>query len=86
MTELTNFRKMKDAFFQDDPHSPLTSGQKESFSGLKYFPENPDLDLTVEVEEFPEKDLVQIQTNTGDVQEYERFGRFRFEVDGEAAA
>jgi uncharacterized protein (DUF1684 family) len=39
--------------------------------------------VTIEVEEFPEKDEVMMQTTTGDVQTYERFGRVRFSVDGQ---
>jgi hypothetical protein len=53
------------------------------FEGLNYFDENPVLRLTVVVDEFEDKKEIQIQTNTGDVQTYERFGRFSFEVDGE---
>lgn len=83
MSDLEAFRKMKDEFFRTSPHSPLTPEQKRRFRGLNYFPENPDLDLVVEVEEFPEKETIQMQTTTGDVQTYERFGRFRFTVEGQ---
>ena len=86
MNELERFRKNKDEFFRTDHHSPLTPEQKQNFSGLKYFPENPDLDLTVEVERFDKGDMVKIQTNTGDVQTYERFGRFEFVLEGEEAS
>lgn len=86
MSGLQTFRKHKDEFFLRDPHSPLTSEQKASFSGLNYFPENESLNLIVEIERFPEKENIEIQTNTGEVQEYERFGRFSFEVDGESAS
>ncbi len=85
MSELERFRKEKDAFFRNDPHSPLLPEQKAAFAGLRYFPENPDLELIVEVERFPQGEVIQIQTNTGDVQTYERLGRFSFEVDGEQA-
>jgi hypothetical protein len=80
-----HFRSQKDEFFRTDPHSPLTETQRQSFSGLRYFPEAPELNLTLEVEEFPEKERLEMQTTTGDVQTYERFGRFRFTVDGEGA-
>lgn len=85
MSELEQLRREKDQFFRTSPHSPLTPEQQRSFEGLKYFPENPGLDLTVGVEEFPEKEKIQMQTTTGDVQTYQRFGRFRFEVGGEEA-
>lgn len=86
MSMLTTFRKQKDDFFRYSPHSPLTSEQKESFQGLDYFPENPGLKLKLELEEFDEKQQVQMQTTTGDVQTYERFGRVHFEVEGESAS
>jgi uncharacterized protein len=82
MTSLNEFRKMKDDFFAQDGQSPLTPGQKKVFKGLRYFPPNPDLNLEVTVEEFPEKQQIEIQTSTGDVQVYERYGKFRFEVEG----
>lgn len=85
MSELEDFRRMKDEFFQGDHDSPLTHEQKHEFAGLSYFEENLELGLVVEVEALPEIEEVQIQTNTGDVQTYERFGRFNFTVEGEEA-
>ncbi len=86
MSDLQNFRKRKDELFLHDPCSPLTPQQKASFTGLSYFPENESLNLMLEIERFPEGKMVKIQTNTGDVQVYERFGRFSFEVDGESVS
>lgn len=85
MTELEEFRKEKDEFFAHHPQSPLTREQRKAFNGLNYFPEDESLRLEVQVEEFSQKDSVQMQTTTGDVQEYVRYGRFRFEVDGQSA-
>jgi uncharacterized protein (DUF1684 family) len=86
MSKLEHFRMQKDEFFRTAPLSPLPPDQKGSFEGLNYFPENPDLDLTVEMEPFEDVEAVQIQTNTGEVQRYERYGRFRFTVEGEEVA
>ena len=83
MTTLDDFRKAKDAFYATDPQSPLTPDQKREFKGLKYFPENPALRLELEVEEFPEKNTILMQTSTGDVQSHTRFGVIRFSVDGQ---
>jgi len=85
MTQLDNFRQLKDEFFGTDHHSPLTADQKQDFTGLNYFPENPDLDLLVDVKRFDEKEEIQMQTTTGHVQTYTRYGRFKFEVDGQTA-
>jgi uncharacterized protein (DUF1684 family) len=83
MSFLETFRHEKDEFLRHDPHSPLTPEQREGFAGLQYFSENPDLDLKLEIDEFPEKKTVTMQTTTGDVQDYVRYGRLRFNVDGE---
>ncbi len=86
MTDLENFRAEKDDFFGSHPQSPLTREQKMKFKGLNYFPESEALRLEVKVEEFPVKDAFEMQTSTGGVQHYERFGRFHFHVDGVEAA
>lgn len=85
MSDLEQFREQKDEFFRTSPHSPLTAEQQRSFAGLRYFPENPELDLRVEVEQFEQQDSVEMQTTTGGTQTYTRFGRFHFEVDGQSA-
>jgi len=83
MTELDAFRAEKDEFFGSHPQSPLTREQKQDFKGLNYFAENESLRLDVKVDEFPEKNIIQMQTSTGDVQAYTRYGRFKFNVDGQ---
>lgn len=83
MTELDAFRADKDEFFAAHPQSPLTREQKANFHGLSYFPENEKLRIEAQVEEFPVKDGVDMQTSTGGIQHYERFGRISFSVDGE---
>lgn len=85
MSELEQFRAEKDHFLAHHPQSPLTHAQKHAFEGLEYFPENPDLRLEVEVEESPEGERITMATSTGDYQDYERYGRFQFTVDGEEA-
>ena len=82
MDELTDFRRGKDEFFAEHPQSPLTPRQRKAFTGLKYFEYNPELDLKVRVEEDPVKEEVTMQTSTGDVQHYRRYGSFTFQVDG----
>ena len=85
MSELTDFRLDKDVFFKNHPQSPFTPEQRQGFTGLKYFPENDDLRLEVMVEKFSDGQPMQMQTSTGGVQSYVRYGRFRFEIDGEPA-
>ncbi len=85
MTNLTEFRQQKDDFFKHDWQSPLTPDQQKDFDGLKYFPENPALRLSVAVQEHTPKPVVTMITSTGSAREYLKYGQFTFEVDGEAA-
>jgi uncharacterized protein (DUF1684 family) len=86
MSDLNAFRKSKDAFFSSHHQSPLTANQKKNFVGLKYFEENPQLRIEVSVEEYAHKDQIEIQTSTGDTQNYLRYGRFEFPIDGKKGA
>jgi len=85
MTELDDFRAAKDDFFAHDRQSPLSRAQRQEFSGLHYFPENPALRLEVQVQPFAEQNEIEMQTSTGDVQRYTRYGRFKFNADGQTA-
>jgi uncharacterized protein (DUF1684 family) len=85
MTELELMRAEKDEFFGNDPQSPLTREQRADFHGLQYFDENEALRLEVKLEEFPVKEEFAMQTSTGSVQMYSRFGKFSFMVDGHQA-
>lgn len=85
MSDLEDFRREKDDFFKSHPQSPLTREQRKQFAGLPYFPENPALRLEVEVARITPPETIEMQTSTGDVQEYQRYGRFSFTVDGKPA-
>ena len=85
MNSLQAFRKQKDDFFAHHPQSPLTHQQKQDFHGLHYFPEAQELRLETDVEEIEPKDQIEMQTSTGDVQSYTRYGKIRFPVEGQQA-
>ena len=82
MTELEAFRAEKDEFFGSHAQSPLTLEQRKIFTGINYFPENDALRIEVMVDVFPVKEQFEMQTTTGAVQSYVKFGRFKFMVDG----
>jgi len=86
MSPLAEFRRGKDEFFRLSPDSPLTDEQKRSFRGLRYFPEDPALAFELPIERLDPPETVRMQTTTGDVQAYERFGRIHFEIDGQPAS
>jgi uncharacterized protein (DUF1684 family) len=85
-SELEQFRAEKDRFYKTNRQSPLTPQQKRAFQGLSYFPENPALRLEVKVERFPKPEKIEMETSTGDMQTYTRYGKFTFKVDGQEAA
>ena len=85
MSILEQFRQHKDMFFKDDPHSPLEPEQQEEFVGLNYYPENPDLRFDLEIDRFDEQDEIQMQTSTGSVATYKRWGTITFPVGDEEA-
>jgi uncharacterized protein len=83
MSQLEAFRAEKNEFFGSHPQSPLNREQQTGFKGLNYFPENDSLRLEVQVDEFPTKAEFEMQTSTGNIQLYEKFGKFHFAVDGQ---
>lgn len=83
MQNLKTFRIEKDQFLSNHPQSPLTPEQKGSFEGLDYFPENDALRFELEIDEFKDQSQIQIQTSTGDIQTYTRYGKIHFPVDGQ---
>ena len=86
MSELSEFRAAVDEIMQFHPQSPLDDDEQTDFEGLNYYDENEALVFEVEVERLPETEpLIEMETSTGDVQPYRRWGRFTFEVDGEEA-
>ena len=84
MTDLDDIRIEKDAFFKNHPQSPLTPTQRRAFTGLNYFPENPDLRLELAIETFNPQDTIRMQTSTGEVKTYTKYGKFKFVVEEQA--
>jgi uncharacterized protein len=85
MQSLKAFRAEKDQFFGRHHQSPLTPAQKQHFNGLNYFPENASLRLELDVELSATTESIMIQTTGGQPQTYQRFGKFKFLVDGQFA-
>jgi uncharacterized protein (DUF1684 family) len=72
-------------FFKLSPYSPLSPQQQQKFDHLSYFDPTPALVFEVEPEEFTDKKNIQMQTSTGETRYYLRWGKVRFEVDGQQA-
>jgi uncharacterized protein len=85
MSLLNQFRAQKDDFFQHDWQSPLESDQRKDFTGLKYYPENPALRLTLPIAPYADLEITTMLTSTGSTREYVKYGHFSFEFNGEVA-
>jgi uncharacterized protein (DUF1684 family) len=83
MDNLTELRRQKDTFFAQHPQSPLTPSQKQEFKSLEYFPEAPELRFELPIERFSDQQTIRIQTSTGEFQQYQKYGKIRFPVDGQ---
>jgi uncharacterized protein len=83
LTALEIFRAENDDFCKTHPQSPLTPEQKKNFTGLQYFPENPDLHLQLQVERFAQPETVAFQTSRGDTRHLSRYGKLKFTVEGQ---
>lgn len=84
-SRLAGFRQRKDAFFKEHENSPLTPVQREAFNTLRYFEENDDLRLQIELDRSGEGigEVVTIGTVSGEAKQYERAGRIHFTTDGQ---
>ncbi len=77
-------RAEKDAYFRQNPYSPLEPEDRHTFSGLQYY--EPDLAFQYILQLRPaDPERIALQTNTGDDQTYNRIGRVQFEVNGKPA-
>jgi len=84
-SKLEGFRQRKDAFFKEHAQSPLSDAQKEVFSSLNYFPDNPALRLQLDIDTTGEGvgDEITLGTVNGEAKQYTRIGRVHFEVEGQ---
>jgi uncharacterized protein (DUF1684 family) len=82
MSELQEYRAAKDAFFRDEPESPLTAAHRRTFTGLAYYPETPALVFEVTPQPYEDVEVVEMATSDGEAREYERWARIGFVVEG----
>lgn len=86
MNNLEEFRRRKDEAFATSDQSPLTDEQKADFTGLSYFPDNPDLVVTTRLEPVEDTEPFSVPTSTGQEVVYQRVGAISFNVDGQAVS
>jgi uncharacterized protein (DUF1684 family) len=87
MGQLEHLREEIDQFMREHPQSPLGHDQRHDFNGLDYYAFSEQLVMEVDIERLSEDEpIVEMQTSTGDVQRYRRWGRFSFVVAGTSAS
>jgi len=77
-------RREKDAFFKEDPHSPIPWALREKFTGLAYYPPNPKYRLRVKLVRYPKPGPVVLATSKGVPRDMLKWGYFEFTIDGQA--
>jgi uncharacterized protein (DUF1684 family) len=78
-SRLRDQREQKEAYFREHPHSPVANGE---FAGLDFYAVDPDYRFELPLVEFDETETIVVETTADGSQEYLRWGRFEFEVDG----
>jgi uncharacterized protein (DUF1684 family) len=77
------FRETRDALFAHHPQSALDEEQRRHFQGLRYFPYNPAMVFTVEVDTNVEPVRQSIAMNAEESMNMTTVGRLRFAVEGQ---
>lgn len=84
MTRLERFRANRDEFFRTHEHSPLLPEQRERFTGLRYYPEDPGLRFEVTVESGAvSHDPVEIETTTSERKTFIPAGTIQLTIEDE---
>lgn len=87
MNELKQLRAEIDQFMQLHPQSPLPREKRADFTGLEYYEPNNELSFVILVELLPQSEgPIQMETSTGDMRDYYRWGKVAFAVEGEEAS
>ena len=80
-SELREFRKGKDAFYQIGDDSPIAHSERHQFKGLKYFPPDPKLRFETKLHRHDRPETVMMTTSKGSIQRFSRIGYFELEID-----
>ena len=80
--EITALRGEKDAYFRDDPDSPIPADKRANFKGLIYY--SPDLTYRVKarLDRYDRPEPTMVVTSKGTKQAYMKHGTFTFQLQG----
>ena len=79
---LLEFRRRRDSLFASHPQSALSPEQKIRFTQLDYYPYNPDLRFTLEVDTEVDPEVWEVQLEDEGLTRMQRSGKVHFEVQG----
>lgn len=68
-------------WFTRSDDSPLSSEERRNSKGLQYFPVDPKYRIHTRIDEYKEKQTIQIATSTGEIKDYIVHGKIDFEID-----
>ncbi|WP_019946118.1 DUF1684 domain-containing protein [Hymenobacter aerophilus] len=74
-------REAKNNSFRRAGSSPLSDELRQSFDSLKFYPPNRDYRLEAQLEQFPQRDTVEMPLTDGQADKYLRWGRAKFIFD-----
>ena len=85
---IREFRERRDQFFKEHPRSPLDDSQRDDFKGLTYYPIDLKYRFEGKIERYKyhimnPKYYANFLTNKGVKKRYIRYGRVRFQLNGE---
>ena len=88
---VSQWRKERDQLFKTHQRSPLSDKAKRAFTGLAYYPFNPDYVFEGHIERFvfridDPRYYATFLTNRGVNKRYVRYGKFHFEFEGKEYA
>jgi hypothetical protein len=84
--QVEQFRRERDALFQSQPQSALSTDQKSRFTGLSYYPYDPAWRFVVPVDTTIEPMLLELELQDDGLVRMQRFGRVQFEAAGQSLA
>ena len=77
-------RAEKDQYFLRGEDSPLTEADKQTFTGLSYFPVNQQYKVMATLEHFDHEELVSMPTSDGKAKDYRKYAIARFTIEEKA--
>ena len=80
---LQRFREARNALFAAHPQSALDEEQRKQFEGLRYFPYNPAMCVTANVETAIEPALLNVAMNAEESMTMTKVARLHFRLEGQ---